>query len=198
VLEEACTRAAAWNVAGHQIGISVPVSPNQLGRDGFATDVRRALLQSGLEPSLLTLEIPETAVMRDVGAAAIRIAEIKQLSVRVAIDDFGSGYAHHSDLQRLPLDFLNVDRSSLAAADDEDYRSWLLQAILVLGRDLSLTVVAKGVESYEEMITLQSMGCTIAQGPFLGEAAPAEAVVERLLDVPLPGAVAADGDHDLP
>jgi diguanylate cyclase (GGDEF)-like protein len=195
VLEEACTRAAAWNVAGHRVGVSVPVSPNQLGRDGFATDVRRALLQSGLDPSLLTLEVPETAVMRDVPAAADRIVEIKQLGVRVAIDDFGSGYAHHSDLQRLPLDFLNVDRGSLAASDDEDYRSWLLQAILVLGRDLSLTVVAKGVESYEEMITLQSMGCKMAQGPFLGEAAPVEAVVERLLDTQLPNGVAADSDY---
>jgi diguanylate cyclase (GGDEF)-like protein len=198
MLEEACTRAAAWNVGGHRVGISVPVSANQLGRDGFATDVRRALLQSGIEPSLLTLEIPETAVMRDVSAAAVRVGELKQLGVRVAIDDFGSGYAHHSDLQRLPLDFLNVDRSSLAASDDEDYRSWLLQAILVLGRDLSLTVIAKGVEGYEEMIMLQSMGCTMAQGPFLGEAAAAEAVVERLLDAEVPGGIVADSDPFMP
>ena len=138
-LEEACSRAAAWNVAGHRVGISVKVSANQLNRDGFATDVRRALQQSGIEPSLLTLEIAETTVMRDLAAAAERLEEIKQLGVRIAIDDFGSGYAHHADLQRMPLDFLKVDRSSLAASDDEDYRSWLLQAILVVGRDLSLT-----------------------------------------------------------
>ena len=132
VLEEACTRAAAWNVAGHRVGVSVKVSANQLNRDGFTTDVRRALQQSGLEPSLLTLEIAETTVMRDIAAAAERLEEIKQLGVRIAIDDFGSGYAHHSDLQRMPLDFLKVDRSSLAASDDEDYRSWLLEAILVV------------------------------------------------------------------
>jgi EAL domain-containing protein (putative c-di-GMP-specific phosphodiesterase class I) len=112
--------------------------------------------------------------------------------VRIAINDFGSGYANHSDLQRLPLDFLIVDKGSLAASDEEDYRNWLLQTILVLGRDLSLTVIAKGVESYEEMITLQSMGCTMAQGPFLGEPAPAEAVVERLLDSELPAGVVAE------
>jgi EAL domain-containing protein (putative c-di-GMP-specific phosphodiesterase class I) len=114
---------------------------------------------------------------------------MKQLGVRIAVDDFGSGYAHHSDLRRLPLDFLVVDRSSLAASDDEDYRSWLLQAILVLGRDLSLTVIAKGVSSQEEMLTLQTMGCTLAQGPFLGEPVPADAVIERVLDTGLPTAM---------
>ncbi|HEX4186605.1 MAG TPA: bifunctional diguanylate cyclase/phosphodiesterase [Solirubrobacteraceae bacterium] len=186
MLEEAATMAAAWNVAGHRVSVSVPVTANQLGRDGLATDVRRALLQSGIEPSLLTLEISESSVMRDIEVVAARLQEMKQLGVRIAIDDFGSGYAHHSDLQRLPLDFLIVDRGSLAASDDEDYRSWLLQAILVLGRDLSLTVIAKGVGSQEELLRLQTMGCTLAQGPFLGEPVPAEAVVERLLDDGLP------------
>jgi EAL domain-containing protein (putative c-di-GMP-specific phosphodiesterase class I) len=192
MLEEAATRAAAWNVAGHRVSVSVPVTANQLIRDGFATDVRRALLQSGIEPSLLTLEISESTVMREIELVATRLQEIKQLGVRIAIDDFGSGYAHHSDLQRLPLDFLVVDRRSLAASDDEDYRGWLLQAILVLGRDLSLTVIAKGVGTQEEMIILQTMGCTLAQGPFLGEPVPAEAVVERVFDAGLASGMIAE------
>jgi diguanylate cyclase (GGDEF)-like protein len=192
MLEEAATMAAAWNVAGHRVGVSVPVTANQLGREGFATDVRRALLQSGIEPSLLTLEIAESTVMHDVDVIAARLQEMKQLGVRIALYDFGSGYAHHSDLRRLPLDFLVVDRTSLAASDEEDYRSWLLQAILVLGRDLSLTVIAKGIGTEEELITLQTLGCTLAQGPFLGEPAPAEAVVERLLDASPPSGMIAE------
>jgi len=196
MLEEACTRAAAWNVAGHRVAISVAVTANQVERDGFATDVRRALLQSGIEPSMLTLEIAESTVMRDVDSAAARLEEIKQLGVRIAIEDFGSGYAHHSDLRRLPLDFLNVDQASLAASDDEDYRSWLLQAILVLGRDLSLTVLAKGVATQEEMITLQTLGCALAQGSLFGEPVPAEAVIERLFDTHLPSPMIAErGQH---
>jgi len=186
VLEQACNRAAAWNVAGHRVGISIGVSANQLNRDGFATDVRRALQQSGIEPSLLTLEIAETTVMDDLQAAAARIAEIKQLGVRVAINDFGgSGYARHSDLQRMPLDFLKVDRNSLAASDDEDYRSWLIKAILIVGRDLSLTVIATGIDTYEQMTTVQAMGCTMAQGLFMGEPTPADRV-ESLFDADLP------------
>jgi diguanylate cyclase (GGDEF)-like protein len=187
-LEEACTRAAAWNVAGHRVGISVKVSANQLGRDGFATDVRRALQQSGMEPSLLTLEIAEGTVMRDVAAAAQRIAEVKQLGVSIAIEDFGgSGYARHSELQRMPLDVLKVDRSSLAASEDEDYRSWLLEAILIFGRDLSLTVIATGIETYEQMTALQAIGCTTAQGSLLGEPTPQDGV-ERLFDADFPAA----------
>jgi diguanylate cyclase (GGDEF)-like protein len=192
VLEEACSRAAAWNVAGHRVGISVKVSASQLNREGFPTDVLRALQQSGIEPSLLTLEIAETTVMSDVTAAVARLEEIKRLGVRIAIDDFGgSGYAHHGDLRRLPIDFLKVDRSSLAASEDEDYRSWLLEAILIVGRDLSLTVVAKGIETYEQMTTLQTMGCTMAQGLFMGKPTPVEAV-ESLFEVDLPAASTND------
>ena len=115
-LEQACSRAAAWNVAGHRVGVSVKVSANQLNRDGFATDVRRALQQSGIEPAMLTLEIAETTVMRDVAAAAARLREIKQLGVRIAIDEFGSGYASNSDLQaaaaRLPQGGQKLARAS--------------------------------------------------------------------------------------
>ena len=124
VLEEACSRAAGWNVGGHEIAILVEVSANQLNRGGFATDVRRALQQSGIEPSSLTLEIAEATVMRDaVAAAAESLEEIKQMGLSLAVDEFGSAYAHRPDLQRIPLDFLKVNTNSIAASDDEDYRS---------------------------------------------------------------------------
>jgi diguanylate cyclase (GGDEF)-like protein len=187
MLEEACTRAAGWNVAGHHVGMSVKVSDSQLNRDGFATDVRRALQQSGLAPSLLTLEIAESTVMRDVSASAERLREIKQLGVRIAIADFGSAYAYHSDLQRLPLDYLKVDRSSLAASEDEAYRRWLLEAILIVGRDLSLAVIAAGIESHQQMAALQVMGCSMAQGPFMGRPTPADGIA-AMFAVPFPTA----------
>ena len=176
MLEEACGRAAAWNVAGHRVGVTVKVSPHQMNREGFTTDVLRALQQSGIDPSQLTLAIPETAVMGNIDASAARLTEVKRLGVRVAIDEFGSGYSNHADLQRLPVDFLNVDRRALAASDDDDYRSWLLQTILVLGRDLSLTVIAKGIETAEQLGAVQEMGCTMVQGALLGKPMPASDV----------------------
>ena len=176
-LEEACNRTAAWNVSGHRIGVSVKITANQLNRDGFETDVRRALQQSGIDPMLLTLEIAEATVIRDVDASVKRIEDIKRHGVRIAIDDFGgSGYARHADLQKMALDVLKVDRSSVAASDDEAYRSWLLEAIMIVGRDLSLTVVATGVESEEQLAALQALGCTMAQGPFLGQPTPSNNV----------------------
>jgi diguanylate cyclase (GGDEF)-like protein len=204
MLEAACGRAAAWDVAGGaagdaaggvaggaatggsgRVGVSVKVSAHQLNRDGFTTDVQRALQQSGIEPSLLTLQIPETAVMRDLAVAANRLREIKALGVSIAIDDFGgSGYAHHADLRQMPLDSLRVDRSSLAASEDESYRSWLLEAILVVGRDLELTVVATGIETQEQMAVLQTLGCTMAQGALLSPPTPADAVESLLTAYP--------------
>lgn len=176
-LEEACARAAAWEVDGKGASVSVKVGPEQLHRDGLITDVRRALQQSGVRPELLMLEIAESAVMSDVAAAAQRLQEIKQLGVRLAIDDFGdSGYAYHSDLRKMPIDCLRVDRGALAASDDPEYRNWLFEAILMVGRELSLAVLAKGVESEQQAQELQAMGCTIGQGPFLGEAVVAAEV----------------------
>jgi EAL domain-containing protein (putative c-di-GMP-specific phosphodiesterase class I) len=127
-------------------------------------------------------------VIRDLAVSAERLGELKRLGVRIAIDDFGgSGYARHSDLQRLPLDFLKVDRNSLAASDDEDYRNWLLEAILIVGRELSLTVIATGIDTAEQIAALQGMGCTMAQGSFAGNPMPLDAV-GGVFDVDLPTA----------
>jgi diguanylate cyclase (GGDEF)-like protein len=175
-LEEACIQAASWNTRGEEVGVSVKVSPTQLHRDGFISDVRRALQQSGIVPSALTLEIAESAVIGDIETAAKRLEEIKGLGVRVAIEEFGNGYAYRSDLQRLPLDCLKVDRSSVAASDDEDYRSWLIEAIVLFARDLSLEVTATNIETIEQLAALERIGCTMAQGSLLGMPTPVDAI----------------------
>ena len=186
VLQEACARAAEWEVAGQKVPVGVQVSARQFNREGFATDVLRALQQSGVDPSMLTLEIAESIVMADATAATERMHQLKNLGVGMAIDNFGSGYAYRADLQRMPLSFLKVDRAELAASEDEDYRHWLLEAILVFGRDLSLTVIAKGIETAEQVSALQQMGCELAQGHFFGEPTPADAL-ERLFADGVPG-----------
>jgi diguanylate cyclase (GGDEF)-like protein len=196
-LEQACVQAAAWNVTGHRVAVAVKVSEKQLNRDGFPTDVLRALQQSGLDPALLALEIAESTVMEDKEIASQRLDALKRLGVRIAIDDFGSGYAYRADLEKMPIDFLKVDRGSLDAGEDEDYRSWLLEAILVFGRDLSLTVIAKGVESQDQVDALQAMGCTMAQGFFLGGPVPADGV-DGLFALPAAAPVGAGGQSITP
>ena len=188
-LEEACTRAAAWNVAGRQGGVSIKATANQLNRDGFLTDVRRALQQSGIAPSLLTLDISEASAMRDISATAAQLQQLKLLGVRIALDDLDGEYAHHSELHRLALDFLKVDRRSLAASADEDYRNWLLEGIVLIGQDHSLPVIATGVDSYEQLASLQALGCAMAQGLFMGKPSAADDA-EGLFDLAFPTAPA--------
>jgi diguanylate cyclase (GGDEF)-like protein len=179
VIEEACRQGAAWQADGRDLGISVNVSARQLGQDGFAADVRRALRESGIEPSALTLEVTETTIMRDVSSACERLEEIQGLGVRIAIDDFGTGYASLSHLQQMPVDVLKVDRSFLAALNDGGQSRELLEAILGVAKALSLRVIAEGIETDGQMSTIQEMGCEMAQGFLMGRPAPA-AMLESL------------------
>ena len=111
VLKEACTCCANWARDGLDIGVAVNVSAVQLERDSFVEDVADALDESGVEPTSLTIEITETALMRDAEKTAERLRTIKQLGVRVSIDDFGTGYSSLAYLQRFPVDELKIDRS---------------------------------------------------------------------------------------
>jgi EAL domain-containing protein (putative c-di-GMP-specific phosphodiesterase class I) len=180
VLEHACMQAAAWTAAGHGIGIAVNVSAYQLGQDRFADDVRSALHNSGIAPSLLTLEITETTLVRDVPAACDRLRELKALGVRVAIDDFGTGYASLSYLQRMPVDILKIDRSFVAALADGRQGRYLLSAILGVARSLSLAVIAEGIEELTQLSSLEQLRCQMGQGYLLGHPVPPDEI-ETLL-----------------
>jgi len=175
-LEQACTDAAAWNVAGHRASVSVRVSAEQLNRVGFATDVRRALQLSGLEPSLLTLDVSEATVMTDLAPGAAHLHELDGLGVGIALDDFGSRYASRTDLEQLPLDSLKVNRTSFASTETEEYRRWLLEATLLTGRDLNLPVVVRGVDTLEQLAALRTMGAPLVQGSMLGQPATVDSV----------------------
>jgi EAL domain-containing protein (putative c-di-GMP-specific phosphodiesterase class I) len=120
--------------------------------------------------------------MRDPRAARAHLQEIKALGVHVAIDDFGTGYASLSQLQRMPVDVLKIDRSFVAALNDGGQSRELLQAILGVGQSLSLTVVAEGVEEHSQQATLEELGCKIAQGYLLGRPGPPQDIEGLLAD----------------
>jgi diguanylate cyclase (GGDEF)-like protein len=186
VLGEACRQAAIWAADELSLGICVNVSAHQLDRKNFVDDVRQALEDSGIEPSTLTLEITETALMRDMHAACARLDAIKALGVRVAIDDFGTGYASLAQLQRMPVDTLKIDRSFVAALHGGAQGRELLEAIVGVGRSLSLTVIAEGLEDQRQKLILKQLGCVMAQGFLLGYPAPADQI-EQLLVSPVLG-----------
>jgi diguanylate cyclase (GGDEF)-like protein len=180
VLDEACRQAAAWSAEGIDLGVCVNVSAYQLDRKSFVEDVRAALAESEIDPSALTLEVTETALMRDIHAACARLDAIKALGVRVAIDDFGTGYASLSQLQRMPVDILKIDRSFVAALNEGVQGRELLEAIVGVGRSLSLTVIAEGIEQPAQRATLEQMGCRMAQGFLLGYPMPAVEIEQSL------------------
>jgi diguanylate cyclase (GGDEF)-like protein len=180
VLDEACRQGAAWAAAGLEIGVSVNVSAGQLGRGGFMVEVRRALAQSHIDPSALTLEIAETTLMNAVPATREHLQAIKGLGVRVAIDDFGRGCASLSNLQRVPVEVLKLDKSFVSSLSGSRQASELLEAILGVGRALSQTVIAEGIEQRSQVNTLEAMGCGMAQGFLLAEPSPAEDISSML------------------
>jgi diguanylate cyclase (GGDEF)-like protein/PAS domain S-box-containing protein len=183
VLEQAIGQVTAWGSrhrSARDLSVSVNVSTVQLTAPSLIPDVRGALEQFGIAPSRVVLEITEGSFAKDTERIIMVLEELRSLGVRIAIDDFGTGYASLSHLQRLPVDILKVDKSFVAALSEGGKSRELLQAILGVGRALSLAVVAEGIEAQSQMTTLEEMGCEMAQGFLVGKPSPAE-VAESLL-----------------
>jgi len=164
VLREACIQSAAWRGAGYPVGIAVNVSARQLDGDEFIDVVARALAETGLEPKALTLEITETALMRNAEETARRLRAIKELGVRIAIDDFGTGYSSLSHLQRFPVDALKIDRSFLGQLAENPEGETLLRTLVQLGKALSIETLAEGIERAGDLALLQEENCDSGQG----------------------------------
>jgi diguanylate cyclase (GGDEF)-like protein len=164
VLREACRQGARWRQDGHAIGIAVNVSARQLETDQFIAEVRDAIADSGLEARALTLEITETALMRDPEETARRLRAIKDLGVRIAIDDFGTGYSSFAHLQRFPVDALKIDRSFIFQLAENPEGETLLRTLVKLGKALCMETVAEGIEREHELSLLQEERCDSGQG----------------------------------
>ncbi len=164
VLREACLQGVRWREAGHAIGVAVNVSARQLDSDEFVTDVRRTLQETGLDPDSLTIEITETALMRDVEDTAMRLATVKELGVRIAIDDFGTGYSSMAHLQKFSVDALKIDRSFITQMTHNQEGETIIRTLVQLGKALSIETLAEGIEQARELSLLQGERCDSGQG----------------------------------
>ncbi len=183
VLGAACRQVVAWQEAAPgepPIGVSVNVSPLQLGRGELAGDVRDALAASGLAPSLLILEITESVLGERGDDFVAELEELSELGVRLAIDDFGTGYSSLSQLARFPFDILKIDQSFVANLDGGEGGQELLRSILDLGATLGLRAVGEGVESSAQAAALTRLGCSLHQGFHLARPMSAAAASELL------------------
>ena len=166
VLRRACRDAAAWE---NPLTVAVNVSPIQINNPEFATRVHEILIETGLPPSRLELEITETALAQDFTTALNTLRRLKTLGVRIAMDDFGTGYSSLYNLRAFPFDKLKIDRSFVASVDSNEQASTIVRAILGIGRGLGIPVLAEGVESCEELDFLELEGCEEVQGYLLGQ-----------------------------
>lgn len=164
VLAEACDEMAQWHAAGNTLDLSVNVAGRQLDHEGIIDDVRRALDHSGLEPSSLIIEISETELMRNPDETARRLRGIKNLGVRIAVDDFGTVYSSLAYLQQFPVDCLKIDSTFTNAITTSPESPALIGTLVQLGKDLGLRTLAEGVETTHEMDSLRGESVDDAQG----------------------------------
>jgi diguanylate cyclase (GGDEF)-like protein/PAS domain S-box-containing protein len=169
VFGEACRQVKAWNDAypGRSLSLSVNVSARQLLDPDLVRRLRTALTDNELDPSSLTLEISEDALLQGGEETRLRLRDLKSLGVRLAIDDFGTGSSSLGYLRELPIDELKIDRTFVRRmVDDPTEGTNLVRAILGLARALHLEVVAEGIELSEQLDGLRESGCETGQGFF--------------------------------
>ncbi len=183
MLREACRQLAVWQRAYPQTApsVTVNVSARELLSEDFADGVEDILADTGADATRLILEITETQVLGDSPLITAGLHRLRRLGIRVAIDDFGSGYASVKHLRRLPVDVLKVDRSLTQGAANMQADQEIVRAIVALASALRLQVIAEGVETTEEHLMLRELGCPLAQGYLLGHPGPAGAIDELLL-----------------
>jgi EAL domain-containing protein (putative c-di-GMP-specific phosphodiesterase class I) len=165
VLRTACTQNVAWQRQGlPPVCMAVNLSIRQLTDTTLIEDIEAALEDSGMAPNLLELEITESMVMHNPARMIKVLSKIKDMGVRLAIDDFGTGYSSLAQIKHFPVDTLKVDRSFILNVPGNSEDKAITEAIIAMGKTLSLTVVAEGVETQEQQDFLEEHACDQMQG----------------------------------
>jgi len=161
VLREACREATTWPPT---FRVAVNLSPAQLKSRNLVQSVLDALHASGLAPGRLELEITETAWLHNDDSTLRTLHELRDLGIKISMDDFGTGYASLSNLHRFPFDKIKIDRSFVENMGQKSDATAIIKAVVWLGKDLGITTVAEGVETSEQLAHVRAFGCTEVQG----------------------------------
>ncbi|HYW64213.1 MAG TPA: EAL domain-containing protein [Bradyrhizobium sp.] len=191
ILREACVEAASWP---QPLQVAVNLSPAQFMHGDLVGLVHSILLQTGLAPGRLELEITEGVLIEDFDRGLALLRRLKALGVRVSMDDFGSGYSSLSYLQAFPFDKIKIDRAFVMNLGRNPQSAAIVRAVIGLGHGLEMSIVAEGVETREQLAFLAEEGCNAVQGYLIGKPAPIvqyAALVGRAVMAPLQGALKA-------
>lgn len=181
VLRTACAQAAAMSTPETRVlVISVNISARQFALPDLPQRVAVVLKETGLAPERLELEITEGVAMQDIGRTIAILAELKQLGVKIAVDDFGTGFSSLSYLKRFPLDKLKIDQSFVRGLPADENDAAITRAVIALGQSMKLTVIAEGVETRAQLELLREQGCDEYQGDYFSKPVPTREFTELL------------------
>lgn len=177
VLRKACEQRKRWTEAGlPPFRVSVNLSAQQFMRTDLPNMIQSILAQTGLPPSMLELELTESAAMKDVGHARLMFQTFKEMGLTLAIDDFGTGYSSLSYLKKFPIDILKIDKSFTHGIHKNPDDAAIIRAIIAMGHSLKLKITAEGVETVEQLEFLRQLGCDEYQGYLIGKPMSAKAM----------------------
>lgn len=182
VLKESCEVAYNLIKLGYPIKVSVNLNPRQLVNRNLPQIISKILCQTDLPPQSLILEMTENAIVNDMERASSILREIKKLNVTIALDDFGTGYSSLTLLRELPIDILKIDKSFVHKLSENANDLKIVQAIIGLGENLGLTVIAEGVETEEQVDLLTRNGCFYQQGYYYSRPISDKALYELMQD----------------
>jgi diguanylate cyclase (GGDEF)-like protein len=181
VLRTACRQARAWQrLTRRLLRIAVNLSAKQFKDENLSQIVLSALNETGLEPRLLELELTEGTLMDDARATLVTLEQLRGIGVHLSIDDFGTGYSSMNYLKRFDVRALKIDRSFIAGLPQDSENAAITRAIIAMAHGLKMVVVAEGVETGEQLLLLEELGCDMVQGYYLGHPSSAEKITEML------------------
>jgi EAL domain-containing protein (putative c-di-GMP-specific phosphodiesterase class I) len=184
VLQEACGQMQDWRTRyhlDHRLRMSINLSGEQLNQPDLVDRIQTSLQQSGLPPVSLSLEVTESALIKDVDTTISALSKLKEIGVSLQLDDFGTGYSSLSYLRQFPIDVLKIDRSFILNKPLDERAPDLVRTIVLMGQELGLDVIAEGIETNEQAQRLNNMGCSQGQGFLFSKAVDAGSA-ERFLD----------------
>jgi diguanylate cyclase (GGDEF)-like protein/PAS domain S-box-containing protein len=183
VLEQACRQIAEWQRShDRKLSISVNLSAKQLMHPSLTGTIEEILVETGLDPKQLKLEVTESTVMEHSERSMAVLKELDQIGILLSTDDFGTGYSSLSYLQRFPFDRMKIDRSFVDKLGSDKKSDAIVKTILMLGNNLGLEVVAEGIETAEQLELLQTLGCRLGQGYLFSRPVTAEVASKVLLE----------------
>jgi diguanylate cyclase (GGDEF)-like protein len=176
VVEQACAQLALWHAGGHDVTVAVNVSVLQMMAADIVEVTQRTLERTKFSGEGLCFELTESVLMDDVNYFGKTLAELKELGVRLSIDDFGTGFSSLGRLKRYPIDELKVDQGFVKGLGIDSSDTALVEAIVAMAHALKLSVTAEGIENESQLAQLRAMGCQRGQGYFLARPMPAAAI----------------------